>query len=77
GLNRRGTDRINYYVPLATALLASGQRPKAAEVAEEGARLALRDLGADVPIDRIDNLSTALAAALIMARAGDTQGAAR
>ncbi|MBO9787937.1 putative peptide modification system cyclase [Xanthomonas phaseoli] len=77
GLNRRGTDRINYYVPLATALLASGQRPKAAEVAEEGARLALRDLGADVPIDRIDNLSTALAAALIMARAGDTQGAAK
>ncbi|OOX14383.1 hypothetical protein Xbuh_19335 [Xanthomonas axonopodis pv. bauhiniae] len=77
GLTRRGTDRINYYVPLATALLASGQRPKAAQVANEGATLALRDLGADVPIDRIDNLSTALAAALIMARAGDTHGAAK
>ncbi|CAE1132732.1 putative peptide modification system cyclase [Xanthomonas euroxanthea] len=77
GLTRQGTDRINYYVPLATALLASGQRLKAVEVAREGARLALHDVSKDVPIDTIDNLSTALAAALVMARAGDLASAAK
>ncbi|CAG2082941.1 putative peptide modification system cyclase [Xanthomonas euroxanthea] len=77
GLTRQGTDRINYYVPLATALLASGQRLKAVGVAREGARLALHDVSKDVPIDTIDNLSTALAAALVMARAGDLSSAAK
>ncbi|PPT39179.1 adenylate cyclase [Xanthomonas arboricola] len=77
GLAKRGTDRINYYVPLATALLASGQRLKAVEVAKEGAKLALHDVSKDVPIDTIDNLSTALAAALVMVRAGDASSAAK
>lgn len=77
GLTKRGTDRINYYVPLATALLASGQRLKAVEVAKEGAQLALHDLSTEVPIDTIDNLSTALAAALVMVRAGDPSSAAK
>ncbi|MEA9579390.1 putative peptide modification system cyclase [Xanthomonas nasturtii] len=77
GLTKQGTDRINYYVPLATALLASGQRLKAVEVAKEGAQLALHDVSKDVPIDTIDNLSTALAAALVMVRAGDGLSAAK
>lgn len=77
GRTRRGTDRINYYVPLATALLASGQHARAVEVAKKGAELALQDLSMDMPVDTIDNLSTALAAALVMARAGDPAGAAK